>query len=76
MLADTYREAIGDIPETEWQKFEGYLRLLHSVDPGCRVKIVNRGTYLVFKDGSIHMLGRSETIEMVRVDQTGDEKSA
>jgi len=72
VLADVYREIMGDIPKTELEKFEGYLRLLHSVDQNCRVKFVNRGTYLCFKDGSIWMLGRSETIEMVRVNQTGE----
>jgi len=62
MMADDYRSAWirARFTGTTQQKFEQALELLFKVDPQVRFKRNTIGTYLVFSDGSVWLLGKVE----------------
>jgi len=67
--ADDYRRLLDHVPEGELKRFENYLVLLRDLDPptkdnpGCQMKKTARGTYLVFSDASVLLLGRARIID-------------
>ena len=66
MKADKYRETFKLHNKQHLKLFEDYLRVLYEVDPGVRMKRTRLGTYLIFSDGSVLLLGRAEVIELTK----------